>query len=151
MGQVMMILPLPRGTRQMVRQLGQVKYLCSLSALRARPFLMGFTILLRNQAFSLRRLGRFRENIRKIVHTIKRKTTVDRIVWTVSLLYFTNRFTVEHQQQHQRCPAQLVGAVAPVHKAGKRVAQFLEETHSVASIPAGNFSPALFYRKRAAR
>ena len=51
---------------------------------------MGFTTLARNQAFSLRRLGRFLENMRNRIHTIRRKTTVDRIVWTVSLLYFTN-------------------------------------------------------------
>lgn len=41
---------------------------------------------------------------------------------------------VEHQQQNDGRPAQLVGAVAPVHEAGKCVAQFLEETHSAASI-----------------
>lgn len=34
--QVMTMRPLPRGTRHTVRQLGQVKYLCSLSRLRDR-------------------------------------------------------------------------------------------------------------------
>ena len=36
LGQVMTMRPLPRGTRHTVRQLGQVKYLCSLSRLRDR-------------------------------------------------------------------------------------------------------------------
>ena len=35
LGQVMMTLPLPTGTRQMVLQRLQVKYLCSVSARRA--------------------------------------------------------------------------------------------------------------------
>ena len=56
---------------------------------------------------------------------------------------------VEHQQQNDGCPAKLVRAVAPVHKTGKCVAQFLKKTHSVASIPAGDFYPYYFTGKYA--
>lgn len=72
-----------------MRHWGQVKYLWSLSLLRARWLFRGFTIFVRNQAFSLRRLGRFLENIRNRVHTIRRKLAVARIVRAVSFLLRT--------------------------------------------------------------
>ena len=45
LGQVITILPFPIGTRQIVLQFLQVKYLCSLSARRAAAFLRPLLIL----------------------------------------------------------------------------------------------------------
>ena len=66
LGQVMMIFPFPIGTRQMVPQVLQVKYLWSLSAWRALA--PAFRLLTPHHQyqylwFSVRRLGRFLENI----------------------------------------------------------------------------------------
>ena len=63
----MMILPLPTGTRQMVLQFLQVKYLWALSAWRAlAPCWLLFLrqIQLIHRWFSPRRLVRLREKIR---------------------------------------------------------------------------------------
>ena len=67
LGQVMTIFPLPTGTRQMVLQFLQVKYLCSLSAWRAlAPCWLLFIrhIQFSHRWFSLRRLVRFLEKMR---------------------------------------------------------------------------------------
>ena len=46
---------------------------------------------------------------------------------------------IQQQDGYQRGPAQRIDAVASVHKAGKCVTHFLEETHSIASISMGVF------------
>ena len=75
----MMIFPFPTGTRQMVLQLLQVKYLCSLSAWRAlAPALL---LLMRHHQFthfwfSALRLYRFLENMRNRITIIRTFTTV---------------------------------------------------------------------------
>ena len=63
----MTIFPLPTGTRQMVLQFLQVKYLWALSAWRALAFwrlLFIRHIQFTHRWFSLRRLVRFREKMR---------------------------------------------------------------------------------------
>ena len=99
----MTIFPFPTGTRHTVLQLGQVKYLCSLSIRCCRPLLnrrlMGHQTFCKKAAFSARRFSRFRENTRNSAHStstvVIMPTTPDTAVFFVSMLITSSRMATQ--------------------------------------------------------